>query len=209
MRFSLKLDHLVVTARSLDEGINYVEAVLGVKLSPGGQHPLMGTHNMLLSLGPHEYLEVIAIDSDAPPPAHRRWFNMDNFDNAPRVTNWVCRTDDLDTALGSVPPGMGHPVELTRGDMSWTMAIPEFGRLPFDDAVPALIEWGADSPHPSRRLPDIGARLTRLDVFHPDAEALLTEFPALHGLEQVSVLKGPEKRLIANISTPDGHRVLV
>lgn len=205
--FKLALDHLAVVARSLEEGVTYVEAVLGTELSPGGHHPDMGTHNKLVSLGPYSYLEVIAVDPEAPPPQQRRWFNLDTYDGAPRLMNWICATDDLDAALEAAPPGTGRPMVLTRGDMTWRMAVPDFGRLPYDDAMPALIEWG-DSPHPNKRLPDHGLRLTRLDVFHPKAAELLETFPALHTLPEVSVREGPEKRLIATISTPEGNRIL-
>lgn len=207
MRFSLALDHIVVVARTLEEGTSYVEAVLGAELSAGGKHPNMGTHNRLLSLGQDAYLEVIAIDPEAPKPGHRRWFNLDNYTGAPRMTNWVCQTDDLDEALNGAPPGSGTPTRLHRGDMTWTMAVTDFGRLPFDDASPALITWG-DTLHPAKRLPDHGFRLTRLDVFHPEADALMDAFPALRTLDRVDVREGPEKRLIASISTPAGNRVL-
>ena len=207
MTFSIALDHIAVVARSIEEGATYVEAVLGAELSPGGKHPAMGTHNRLLSLGPHCYLEVISVDPDAPQPSRRRWFNLDNYAGAPRVMNWVCRTDDLGAAIDAAPPGSGSPMRLSRGDMVWHMAVPEFGRLPFDDAMPALIDWG-DSPHPNKRLPDRGLRLTRLDVFHPKADELRRAFPALHMMREVSVREGPEKRLIATISTPEGNRIL-
>ncbi len=207
MRFSLALDHVAIAARTLEEGTAYVEAVLGVQLSAGGKHPNMGTHNRLLSLGPDVYLEVIAIDPDAPKPAHRRWFNLDAFSGAPRMTNWICRTDDIETAIKAAPSGSGTPKHLSRGDMTWQMAVPEFGRLPFEDASPALIEWG-DTMHPAKRLPDHGFRLTRLDVFHPDADDLLEAFPALHNVDRALVREGPEKRLIATISTPEGNRIL-
>lgn len=207
MNFSIALDHIAVAARSLEEGVTYVEAVLGVELSPGGKHEAMGTHNRLLSLGPHCYLEVIAVDPAAQRPQHRRWFNLDAYAGAPRMTNWVCATDDLDAAIDAAPPGTGRPMSMRRGDMSWRMGVPEFGRLPFDDAMPALIEWG-DGQHPNRRLPDHGLVLTRLDVFHPRAEELLIVFPVLHSMPAVSVREGPEKRLIATISTPEGNRIL-
>lgn len=207
MQFSLALDHLVVAARSLDEGRTYVEAVLGVNLSPGGEHPLMGTHNLLVALGRQSYLEVIAINPDMPAPQHRRWFNLDVFDGAPRLTNWVCRTDDLEHALERAPPGSGKITSQRRGDLRWHMAVPEFGRLPYDDAMPALIEWGS-GVHPCHRLPETDLRLTRLDVFHPQSEEILDNFSALHGLEEVLVRDGPEKRLVATISTPEGNRVL-
>ena len=98
-------------------------------------------------------------------------------------------------------------MRLTRGDMAWQMAVPEFGKLPFDDASPALISWG-DSPHPAGRLPDHGFRLVRLDVFHPRATELTDAFASLNRLPTASVREGPEKRLIATISTPEGNRVL-
>ena len=208
MIFSLALDHIVIAARSLEEGATYVEAVLGAKLSPGGKHPHMGTHNLLLSLGPEEYLEVIAIDPEAEAPAYPRWIDLDRFDDPPRMTNWVCRTDDLDEALDAAPHGTGIPVELERGDLSWAMGVPPDGALPFDAAMPALIEWGSNSPHPARRLPDHGLRLSRLDVFHPQADRLEEAFPAVRALGPVAVRNGPEKRLIATISTPEGLRVL-
>ena len=207
MRFSLALDHIVVVARTLEEGTSYVEAVLGARLSAGGKHPDMGTHNRLLSLGPGVYLEVIAVDPEAPKPSHRRWFNLDTFSGPPRMMNWVCQTDDLDAALAGAPPGSGRPVHLSRGDLRWSMAVTSFGRLPFDDASPALISWSGDQ-HPANRLPDHGYRLTRLDVFHPEADALVAAFPALNGLDRVSVREGPEKRLIATIATPEGNRIL-
>jgi hypothetical protein len=59
------LDHLVVAARTLEEGAAWVTGRLGVSMAPGGKHALMGTHNRLLSLGARAYLEVIAIDPDA------------------------------------------------------------------------------------------------------------------------------------------------
>jgi len=207
MRFSLTLDHLAVVCRTIEEGVSYVEAVLGVQMSPGGVHPAMGTHNVLLSLGPDAYLEVIAIDPNAPPPAQRRWFDLDRYNGPPRVMNWICATDDLDLALDEAPIGTGNPMELSRGDLAWSMAVPSNGVLPFDGAMPALIEWETED-HPNKRLPDHDLRLARLDVFHPEAKALLHAFPALHQLDRVVVREGPEKRLIASISTPEGIRVL-
>ena len=53
-------------AASLAEGVAWCEATLGVTPGPGGEHPLMGTHNRLLRIAtadfPHAYLEIIAIN---------------------------------------------------------------------------------------------------------------------------------------------------
>ena len=71
------LDHLVVLAPSLASGVAWAEATLGVTPGPGGEHPLMGTHNRLLRLRTSNdqattqqgaaYLEIIAINPAATP----------------------------------------------------------------------------------------------------------------------------------------------
>ncbi|MFN4156199.1 MAG: VOC family protein [Paracoccaceae bacterium] len=199
----LRLDHLAVSCTALDAGASAVEAALGLPLELGGAHPHMGTHNRLLGLG-DLYLEVIAIDPAAPAPAWPRWFGLDEFTGAPRLTNWVAACDDLGAALAAAPDGAGVPVDLARGDLRWRMAVPGDGRLPFGGAFPALIQW--QGPHPVARLPDTGARLARLVVTHPDAADLRA---ALAGLDDARVVieAGP-LTLRAEIDTAHGRRVL-
>lgn len=202
---TLALDHIAVSAETLEAGAAWVEMALGVPLAGGGKHPHMGTHNRLLSLG-DLYLEVIAIDPSAPRPAQPRWFDLDRFHGAPRLTNWICRTDDLDAALAQAPAGTGTATDLTRGDYRWRFAIPAAGRLPFDHCHPALIQWQGDL-HPAKSLRDHGIRLTRLEITHPRAPALRT---ALQGLTdpRVTVGLGPCHALRATFHTPQGTRVL-
>jgi hypothetical protein len=51
----------------------------------------MGTHNRLLKLGAGRFLEVIAIDPEAPAPGRRRWFDLD----APFMRQRLARGPDL------------------------------------------------------------------------------------------------------------------
>lgn len=199
------LDHIAVSAMTLEDGVAAVEAALGVSLQPGGKHSYMGTHNALLGMGPGFYLEVIAIDPAAPRPAHPRWFDLDRFDGPPRVTNWILRVPDLDAALAQAPEGAGRPVSLARGDFRWRMGVPVDGRLPYDNLFPALIQW-QEALHPSDRLEDSGCRLTRLELFHPQAAALRRAVD----LDDSRVLigEGPTPRMRAVIETPNGPRTL-
>ena len=79
---SAEVDHLVVAAHSLEQGADWCQRVLGVASRPGGKHGAMGTHNRLLALSsaayPRSYLEIIAIDPDAPAPSRPRWFGLDD-----------------------------------------------------------------------------------------------------------------------------------
>lgn len=202
---TLRLDHLAVSAASLGEGVARVEAALGVTMAAGGQHPLMGTHNRLLSLG-DLYLEVIAVDPAAPALAHPRWFDLDRFAGPPRLTTWVAGCDDLDAELAASPEGAGVPVALSRGEYRWQMAVPRDGRLPFDGAFPALIAWQG-SAHPAQALPDRGLRLITLDVVHPAADALRDALAGRLSDPRVTFATGP-LRLRATIATPSGLQVL-
>ncbi len=201
----LRLDHLAVSANTLEEGADWVEMTLGVPTAGGGLHPHMGTHNRLLGLG-DLYLEVIATDPAAARPAHPRWFDLDNFQGAPRLTNWICRTDDLDAALADAPPGTGVATDLTRGDYRWRFAVPATGKLPFDDCFPALIQWQGEL-HPARTLRDHGIRLTRLEITHPDATALRRALPGFED-KRLHLQLGPYRSLRATFDTPQGPRVL-
>ena len=196
-------DHLVISARSLGEGAAWVEGVLGVPIEPGGQHDLMATHNRLLRLGEGEYLEVIAADPSRPAPGHPRWFRLDQFTGAPRLTNWVVRADDLDAALAAAPRGAGRATDLARGTLRWRMAVPGDGCLPYDGGFPGLIQW--QGAHPAAMLPDRGCRLLSLTISHPEAGALSRALPLDD--PRVTVVAGPPG-LSARIATPGGERLL-
>jgi hypothetical protein len=198
----LELDHLAISAATLEDGATTLEAALGVAPGGGGRHAAFGTHNRLLSLGPAEYLEVIAIDPAGPPPGRPRWFGLDAFAGAPRLTTWILRCDDLDAALARLP-GAGAPLELSRGAYRWRMAVPAAGALPFDGVHPALIQWLGPTPAPA--LPEAGCRLTRLTVCHPRAGDLA----ALLALadQRIVFAEGPAG-LRAEVATPAGPRSL-
>ncbi|WP_424975447.1 VOC family protein [Dinoroseobacter sp. S124A] len=197
----LRFDHIAIAATRLEDGVAWLEERLGVALAPGGQHPAMGTHNRLLSLGPDLYLEVIAIDPDAAPPGRARWFGLDRFEGPPRLQSWIV----------AAPPGMarpayaGPPVALSRGDLRWSFTVLDTGALPFDGVGPPIITWEKGG-HPTEKLADCGVRLTGLRVTHPRADALRE---ALTGLQAdlVEITEGPAA-LSVTLRTPKGEVTL-
>lgn len=202
----MDIDHLVITAASVESGARAVEEALGVPLEEGGAHPHMGTCNRLLSLGPDAYLEVIAVDPAAPPPAHPRWFGLDAPPTAPRLSNWAARVTDMIRALGEAPMGMGERTELTRGDLSWEMAIPQSGSWPFDGILPALLSWNGAMPQ--ERLADRGCKLQRLVLIHPRMGDLSNAWPHLLDTPRLTAEVGPQPGIVAEIATPGGLKML-
>ena len=88
------IDHLIYTAPTLEEGMDRIEHLLGVRPVPGGRHPNFGTHNSLLSIGEGTYLEVIAPDLELPNPPRGRWL-AEFFKGKPRLATWVRKATDI------------------------------------------------------------------------------------------------------------------
>jgi len=206
------IDHITVTAFSLAAGAALVTDALGVAPQPGGAHPRMGTHNLLLRLGDTLFLEVIAPDPSAPAPSRPRWFGLDRLDadSPPSLSTWVVRTTDIRAAAPASAEPLGPIEPMTRGALDWLITIPADGSVPLDGVAPALIEWHSDV-HPAARLDDKGCSLARLEVFHPDPQRMSRLLDSLALQAPVSVLpagSGMPARLVAHIDTPQGRRVL-
>jgi hypothetical protein len=222
------VDHLVVMAASLGEGVAWCEARLGVTPGPGGAHPLMGTHNRLLRIGtprfPRAYLEIVAIDPGATPtrpPPLRRWFDMDDdalratLASGPRLGHFVASVPDVQAAVAALAAqgiDRGQVIEASRetprGLLQWRITVRDDGRRLFGGALPTLIEWGADvgGSHPGESLPDCGLSLTSLRLSHPQSAALQTACAAI-GMSGVEVDAGAAG-LCAELLTPRGPVVL-
>ncbi|SLN31079.1 hypothetical protein ROJ8625_01406 [Roseivivax jejudonensis] len=202
----LTLDHLVVAAETLEEATAHAEAALGQPLVPGGKHVRFGTHNCVAGLADDLYLEAIAIDPAVPPPPMPRWFGLDRFRGPARLSTWVVRVEDLDAAL-AVLPMAGEAVDMARGALRWRMAVPEDGALPFDGLFPALIEWRSPVPA-GTALASTGRRVTRLQIAHPEAEALAALLGPHLDVPQAVFETDDVPSLRATLEAPDHRRVL-
>ena len=203
----LSLDHIVVAAETLDEGRAFVEERLGVGLQYGGQHPLMGTHNLLLGLEDGLYLEVIAIDPDAQAIARARWFGLDEFSGPPRLTNWVGRSDNLVSDMSTAFGQGSWPMEMQRGDLRWQMSILAQGQTPLDGCAPMMLDWG-HGPKAADFLQPSGCRLAKLEIGHPDHQGLENLFGRIVDDPRISVEVNDQPSLTAILETPLGEAAL-
>jgi hypothetical protein len=176
---SWSVDHLVVGAATLEQGAAWCAATLGVMPGPGGKHPLMGTHNLLLAIGapdfPSAYLEIIAIDAQAPPLAHRRWYDLDDpalratLAAGPRLIHWVAGCDDAIAECASLATAgidrgevLQAERDTPRGLLRWRISVRSDGARLAGGALPTLIEWG--DTHPADSLAASPVQLAALSV---------------------------------------------
>ena len=222
------IDHLVVVAATLEQGVQWCEATLGITPGPGGEHAQYGTHNRLFKIAtpthPLAYFEIIAIDPAAKKPASansKRWFDMDDaalqaaVAKSPQLVHFVANTDDIQAARNALKaqdidrgPAVHASRHSRRGVLQWQITVREDGQRLFNGALPSLIQWGkpdAAEPlrlHPRNSLPRSGVTLQSIAVTHPTATKLQAAYAAL-GLDGVVVETGPAN-LCATLQTPKG-----
>ena len=223
-----QIDHLVVVARTLELGVQWCEATLGITPAPGGEHALYGTHNRLFKIAtpsnPLAYFEIIAINPQAARPANsprKRWFDMDDpalqaaVATEPRLVHFVANTSDIQAARNALKalgiergPAMQASRHSRGGLLQWQITVREDGQRLFDGALPTLIQWGkpdAAEPlrlHPRNSLPRSGVTLQGIAVTHPTAAKLQAAYDAI-GLAGVAIEAGPAN-ITVTLHTPKG-----
>jgi len=223
-----QIDHLVVAAHSLQQGVEWCEATLGITPAAGGEHEKYGTHNCLFKIAtpafPVAYLEIIAINPDAviekkPPPT--RWFDLDNSQlqaellKSPRLIHFVANTSNIQDARHAWKaqgidrgPVIHASRKTPKGLLQWQITVRLDGDRLFDGTLPTLIQWGkpeAADPmhlHPRNHLPRSGVSLKSLSVSHPSAGKIQTAYDAI-SLGNISVSEGTAN-ILATLQTPKG-----
>ena len=203
------IDHITITAPTLEAGAKLVKKSLGVTPQTGGEHPRMGTHNLLLRLGESVFLEVISCNPLAEKPKRPRWFALDdiNKDTPAKLKTWVARTEDIHSTLDICSESVGEIEPMSRGETNWLITIPEDGSLPINEGAPAIIQWQVES-HPSTKLNDYGLSLIELQIHNPEAERISTLLNSINLTDGVKVLSSNESKIVALINTPNGIREL-
>lgn len=198
-----RIDHLVYAAPRLDEAVDHLERLLGVRAAPGGQHRDRGTRNALIGLGGDCYLEVIGPDPEQRDFNGPRWFETDRL-TEPRLVAWAAKAGSIEVIwetaraqgveLGPISEGSRQQPDGTW--LRWKFTDPAVQSM--DGIVPFLIDWGA-SPHPAHDAPR-GCTLVDLHAQHPDDKGALRALSVL-GLN-LDVQRGTGAALMATIESP-------
>lgn len=217
------IDHLVIAAPTLAEGVSWCEQTLGVSPGPGGAHALFGTHNRLLRLASGQpcYLEIIAVDPAATPQRAAplaRWFDLDQpalqtqlRAQGPQLIHWVLRVSNLDATLKAWQgldrgPALIASRPTPQGLLQWRISVRDDGQRLLGGALPTLIEWG--DVHPCDAMPESGLGLSALTLQAPNIAPLQQALNAANLSEPaVRVIRGPAG-LSAQLRTPRGDITL-
>jgi len=207
----LQFDHISIIAPSLEEGTEYVSAILGIELINGTSHTDMGTHNKRVRLGEDCYLEVISIDPAAPAPKERRWFGLDDVEEVRsswskglRLRGWVARTSDIDEVLRRHGSILGSKRWL---DDHFSFSVPQGGGLPMDGLLPSVIDLG-DAPPTAMGLRDQGVCLKGFVLEHPNPPEISALYDDLGIKNPPTVVAGETRRFHAVIASPRGQMTL-
>ena len=127
----LRIDHLVIAVRDLDDAADELERRVGLAATGGGRHPTLGTQNRLAWLG-DTYLELVSIADRS--VAEGSWLGVPTLAALERgggLATWAIATDSIGAdveALRAMGSGFGDstPGERERPDgtvVRWQLAI--------------------------------------------------------------------------------------
>ncbi len=212
-----RIDHLVIGAGSLTQGVDYVRDYLGVNIPYGGVHKKMGTHNHLMQLGDNVFFEIIAINHEAEAPNRPRWYGLDDpfvkqqIEMQPTLLTWVVNTSNINELIRQAEFSVGNAELISRGDLSWYFGLPDDGRLLAGGMLPYVIEWQTEI-HPSVNMVNLGCNIQSLEIYHPHPFWLQAALESIGSVDLVKINSLPKNEapyLVAYIATPDGVKELV
>ena len=221
-RRSCAIDHIVYTCGRLEDGIDTIERLTGVRAVVGGRHLGVGTHNALLSLGAEAYLEIIAPDPTQPEPEQPRPFQLDDPTWHGRIVAFALhpkKSASIELLATSLllegePPGELRAMSRNKPDgsvLNWRLT-------PLSRASgprPWLIDWGSTA-HPASTSPP-GCLLAGLTCIGYEAERMeavlrkigLQPLPAKDSFGTTAVVFAPHHNtlgfLVADLDTPKGR----
>ncbi len=163
-------DHLVIAADNLPQGRQWLSEKLGVFIPEGGEHPKMGTHNLLMRIGQQSFLEIIAINPLGPKPDRPRWFALDDpvirasVRMQPRLLTWAVNTSDINTLLRDCSFDFGDIEAMSRGELHWHITVRKDGSLSAGGLLPAILQWHCDI-HPAVDMQDLSCTMESLEAY--------------------------------------------
>lgn len=218
----IKLDHLVVISRTLDEGITYVADTLRAAPVRIDDNAQMATQSARLALWDGLYIDIVAADPDSPPPATPRWYGLDSAASrlraahGPFLAHWVARVErprKLAHWAAQYPRRIAPVRPIRHASRSASAALDPSGAFPAwrgagDGLLPTLMQWD-DAEHPTAALPETGIALKALHGFHPSPELIGEQLRWL-GLDPLLTVEPTlvEPSLFAEFETPSGIRTL-
>lgn len=207
-----QLDHIVIGAANLQQGVDYIHERFGIEMPVGGEHPLMGTHNHLMQLGDNTFFEIIAINPQAPAPQSPRWYGLDDpsicaqLQQQPRLLTWVVNHPLIDSLLANTAFNFGKVIPISRGNLNWLFAVPDDGRILAAGLLPYVMQWQTDG-HPAQNMTDLGCRLRRIRLYHPYADWLRNTLKSIDAHNWVEIAALPNQQSPyweVEMETPNG-----
>ncbi|MEZ5364006.1 MAG: VOC family protein [Bryobacterales bacterium] len=190
-----QIDHIILGAPRLEEGVQSFRELAGVELVFGGEHPAYGTHNALASLGDGAYLEVIAPRPGA--EVQGRWRVLRGLTSVAPI-GWAVRVTDIqqavaklrDAGFGTTSLAPGSRAQPDGAMLRWTTADIATPHMPF---APFLIEWSEAGLHPSATSPQ-GCRLDSVKILDPNPDPVARLIQAMD--LNIQVEAGPARRMV-------------
>ena len=204
-----KIDHIVYAVEDLHRSIEKFVKATGLEVFEGGKHPDWGTHNAIVRIDKHTYLEFLAKDKSAPAIHTQTWMGLDLLDGD-KITRWSLASQDVESdkqflrkyneELATII--IGSRMTKDNQMLNWLMTAPL--PAPEVEAAPFLIDW-KKSAHPTNSLP-LDCSIKSFTIEHDESEVLKKLLEKLDCA--VDVYTAHTTRMTLVLDTPKGEFVM-
>ena len=209
----LALDHVIVAVPDLQIASEALERRHGLRATPGGRHPALGTHNAVVPLG-GAYVEIVAVEDERVAATNEFGRAALRARDAPRFMGWVLRTDAIEDAAATwqsdvVPLSRRTP---SGREIRWRMVGLEKAGNP---ERPMIIEWedlaaappSAPPVHPAGTVEleyvEVGDPARVVGTWLPHIDHLRLTASGLPGVHAIALGVGGDKIVITESSFAD------
>ena len=137
----MRVDHVIYGVRDLDEGIKWFRQEYGLEAVHGGSHP-HGSSMAIISLGPGQYLELLAPTDPSSDGPMTRYLNKLTA-NGDRFSGVCLLPTDLDAVATRLSLQIREASRIPPGgdEIRWRIAGVEAAYGPLHRRLPYFIDW--------------------------------------------------------------------
>lgn len=202
----MQLDHIILGVPDLETARVDFQKASGVLPDLGGNHPSLGTHNALVSLG-SSYFEFLSVDPTVNSVENSVTRELKGL-LRPKLLGWAIQTDDftkLRSSLKSANLLLSDVGSGRRRSPNGTVVAYEFAMIVGcerqESILPFFIKWQAGTIHPATSSPG-GCSLQEFSITGLTDSRLESFLRSLN--LNISLLPGVQISLAVNLKTPRG-----
>ncbi|MBT29193.1 MAG: hypothetical protein CMO01_05985 [Thalassobius sp.] len=201
----IKIDHIILAINALDLGIEKFEELTGLHAEYGGDHSNSFTHNAIVSLNKHTYIEILAPKKglDSIPDFFKDFHELKPIGFAISISEIELLEKSLKNLGFSTQGVEDWSRKKTNGDkLKWKLLQVE---KPDINVNPFFIKWSEETGHPTSEI-NVYTKLEELELITPFNIEINQILASINSkVDLLEIKDGNIAQVILSIQSPKGR----